>query len=80
MISQINMDYGLLRMLQAHGAEVCGKKVGSLGTCAAFSFFGNKIITTGEGGMVTTNDTKLAKKLRLYPNGFNHRYWFPSWV
>lgn len=65
---------------EAHGAEVNGKKVGTLGTCATFSFFGNKIITTGEGGMVTTDDDELAAKLRLYRGqGMDpaRRYWFP---
>ncbi|WP_269766387.1 DegT/DnrJ/EryC1/StrS family aminotransferase [Burkholderia ubonensis] len=65
---------------EAHGAEVRGKRVGSMGTCATFSFFGNKIITTGEGGMVTTNDDELAAKLRLYRGqGMDpkRRYWFP---
>ena len=82
-VNDIADKYGLWVVedaAEAHGAEVCGKKVGSLGTCAAFSFFGNKIITTGEGGMVTTNDTKLAKKLRLYRGqgmDLDRRYWFP---
>lgn len=65
---------------EAHGAEVNDKKVGGFGTCAIFSFFGNKIVTTGEGGMVTTNDDELAAKLRLYRGqGMDpkRRYWFP---
>lgn len=65
---------------EAHGAEVRGRRVGGLGTCATFSFFGNKIITTGEGGMVTTNDDELAEKLRLFRGqGMDpkRRYWFP---
>jgi perosamine synthetase len=65
---------------EAHGAEVLGRKVGGLGTCATFSFFGNKIVTTGEGGMVTTNDDELAAKLRLFRGqGMDpqRRYWFP---
>jgi perosamine synthetase len=65
---------------EAHGAEVLGRRVGTLGTCATFSFFGNKIITTGEGGMVTTNDDDLAARLRLFRGqGMdpNRRYWFP---
>ncbi|WP_431108537.1 DegT/DnrJ/EryC1/StrS family aminotransferase [Variovorax paradoxus] len=65
---------------EAHGAEVNGKRVGSIGDCATFSFFGNKIVTTGEGGMVTTNDDALAAKLRLYRGqGVDpkRRYWFP---
>lgn len=65
---------------EAHGAKVLGRKVGGLAKCATFSFFGNKIITTGEGGMVTTNDDELARRLRLYRGqGMdpNRRYWFP---
>lgn len=65
---------------EAHGAEVMAKKVGGLGDCATFSFFGNKIITTGEGGMITTNDDELASRLRLYRGqGMDpqRRYWFP---
>jgi perosamine synthetase len=65
---------------EAHGAEVGGRRVGSLGRCATFSFFGNKIVTTGEGGMVTTDDAELAARLRLFRGqGMdpNRRYWFP---
>jgi perosamine synthetase len=49
---------------EAHGALYNGKKVGSLGNAGCFSFYANKIITTGEGGMVTTNDSGLAEKMR----------------
>lgn len=65
---------------EALGAEFLGTKIGSLGHCATFSFFGNKIVTTGEGGMVTTNDDELAAKLRLFRGqGMDpqRRYWFP---
>jgi len=65
---------------QAHGAEYKGARVGSLGDIAAFSFFGNKIITTGEGGMVVTNDATLANQIRcLKAHGMdpNRRYWHP---
>lgn len=65
---------------EAHGAEVGGRRVGALGTCASFSFFGNKIVTTGEGGMVTTDDDELAQRLRLFRGQGvdpNRRYWFP---
>jgi perosamine synthetase len=65
---------------EAHGAEVRGRRVGALGDCAIFSFFGNKIVTTGEGGMVTTDDDELAKRLRLYRGQGvdpSRRYWFP---
>lgn len=51
---------------EAHGAEFNGKKVGSIGDIGCFSFFANKIITTGEGGMCTTNNEKLKEKLHLY--------------
>ena len=46
---------------QAHGAEINGKKVGSLGDAACFSFFPTKQITTAEGGMITTNNQELAE-------------------
>jgi len=49
---------------EAHGAEYKGRRVGSFGHVNCFSFYGNKIITTGEGGMVVTNDSKIAKKAR----------------
>jgi perosamine synthetase len=65
---------------EAHGAKYKGRVVGSIGTCATFSFYGNKILTTGEGGMVTTNDDLLAEKLRLYRGqGMDpsRRYWHP---
>jgi perosamine synthetase len=45
---------------EAHGAEYKGKKCGSFGTFGCFSFYANKLITTGEGGMVVTNDSRLA--------------------
>jgi perosamine synthetase len=65
---------------EAHGAEYRGRRTGGLGTLATFSFFGNKIITTGEGGMITTDDDDLAAKLRiLRGQGMDpaRRYWFP---
>jgi perosamine synthetase len=49
---------------EAHGAEIAGKRVGSFGVAATFSFYANKIITTGEGGMVTTNERRLAELVR----------------
>ncbi|MHB8205047.1 MAG: DegT/DnrJ/EryC1/StrS family aminotransferase, partial [Desulfomonilaceae bacterium] len=49
---------------EAHGAEVNGRKVGGIGDVSCFSFYGNKILTTGEGGMVVCNDDELAKRLR----------------
>lgn len=50
---------------EAHGAEYHGRRVGGIGVAGVFSFYGNKIITTGEGGMVTTNDADLAARLRF---------------
>jgi perosamine synthetase len=50
---------------EAHGARYKGRRVGSLGHIGCFSFYGNKIITTGEGGMLTTNDSTWDEKARL---------------
>jgi perosamine synthetase len=63
---------------EAHGAEYKGKRVGSFGDIACFSFYGNKIITTGEGGMCLTNDEELADRMRmLRDHGMRpeKRYW-----
>lgn len=49
---------------EAHGAEYKGKRVGALGDVGCFSFYGNKVITTGEGGMVVTNDAALDARVR----------------
>ncbi|NTU69705.1 DegT/DnrJ/EryC1/StrS family aminotransferase [bacterium] len=49
---------------ESHGALYKGKKVGAIGDIGSFSFFGNKTITTGEGGMIVTNSKKLADKAR----------------
>lgn len=48
---------------EAHGAELNGVRVGSIGKLATFSFYANKIITTGEGGCVLTNSDNLKTKL-----------------
>lgn len=53
---------------QAHGAAYHGRPVGGLGRAAMFSFTPTKNITTGEGGIVTTNDDDLARQLRLLRN------------
>jgi perosamine synthetase len=65
---------------EAHGALYKGRHAGSLGDVAAFSFYGNKIIATGEGGMVTTDDDALAARVRLLRGqgmDSERRYWFP---
>jgi dTDP-4-amino-4,6-dideoxygalactose transaminase len=59
---------------QAHGAEYRGRRSGSFGY-AAFSLYGTKNMTTGEGGFVTTNDDRLADWIKLYRNqGMRERY------
>jgi len=50
---------------EVHGAEYKGEKAGGIGNIGCFSFYANKIITCGEGGMVVTNDKKIAEKARL---------------
>jgi perosamine synthetase len=65
---------------ESHGATVRGKMTGSFGDMGAFSFYANKIITTGEGGMIVTNDKKLADQAKLLRNlafttpRFRHEY------
>lgn len=62
---------------EAHGAEYRGRRVGGLGKCGVFSFYGNKVITTGEGGMLTTNDREFyqrAKRLRDHAMNPQRRY------
>jgi perosamine synthetase len=63
---------------EAHGSRAYGKRVGSWGKCATFSFYGNKNITTGEGGMITTDDETLLlriKHLRDHAMSKEKRYW-----
>ncbi len=63
---------------EAHGAEFEGQKVGTFGDVGCFSFFANKVITTGEGGMCITANQELADKMRtLRDHGMSKtkRYW-----
>jgi perosamine synthetase len=63
---------------EAHGALCRGKPVGGIGDMGIFSFYGNKIVTTGEGGMIVTNDDTAAERMRLLrDHGMSHerRYW-----
>lgn len=63
---------------EAHGATIEGKTVGSWGHCATFSFYGNKNLTTGEGGMITTDDEQLyhrCRYLRDHAMSKEKRYW-----
>jgi perosamine synthetase len=50
---------------EAHGARIGSARVGAIGTVGSFSFYGNKLITTGEGGMLTTGDEALAARMRF---------------
>jgi perosamine synthetase len=66
---------------QAHGALYKGKKVGSIGKIGTFSFYGNKLITTGEGGMLITDDAAIAERarfLRDHAMSKQRRYWHPE--
>lgn len=67
-IAKENNLYLIEDAAEAHGAEYNGKKVGSFGDVSCFSFYANKIITTGEGGMVVTNNDKIAEKCRYHKN------------
>lgn len=61
---------------QAHGADINRKKAGTWGLAATFSFYPTKNMTTGEGGMITTNDEALAKKAKVFRNqGMEKRYY-----
>lgn len=65
---------------EAHSAEYRGRRVGGLGRLATFSFYGNKILTSGEGGALTVGDPHLALRLRtLRGQGVDpqRRYYFP---
>lgn len=65
---------------EAHGATYKGRRVGNIGDVGCFSFYGNKIISTGEGGMVVTDRSDLAERMRqLRDHGMSpvRRYWHP---
>lgn len=80
-INALAVKYGLFVVedcAEALGASIGGKKVGTLGDVGCFSFYGNKTITTGEGGMVVTNDDYLAAVMRLlrgHGQQEGKRYW-----
>lgn len=82
-INELCEKHGLFHLedaAESHGATVDGKPVGSFGDAAIFSFFGNKIVTTGEGGIVVTNREDIADSVRLLKGqGMDpkRRYWFP---
>lgn len=80
-IMHIAEDHGLYVIedcAEAHGAEYKGRKAGSFGAVSCYSFYGNKIITTGEGGMCLTNNEELAEKMKILRGyGMNREkgYW-----
>lgn len=67
-IARKNNLYVIEDAAEAHGAIYKGKKIGSLGDVAAFSFYSNKILTAGEGGMVITNNKEAAEKAKAKRN------------
>ena len=70
-IMQIAKKHNLLVIedaAEAHGATCDGKMVGSFGELSCFSFYANKIITTGEGGMTLTSSQKFADKMKVLRN------------
>ncbi|MHA1335737.1 MAG: DegT/DnrJ/EryC1/StrS family aminotransferase [Promethearchaeota archaeon] len=76
-LMEIAEDYKLYIIedaCQSHGALYKGKKVGSIGHLGTFSFYPSKNMTTGEGGMITTNDDELARQCRLI-----RHHGEPSW-
>ena len=79
-IASKNKLYIIEDAAEAHGAEYKGIRVGSIGDIGCFSFFGNKIITTGEGGMIVTNNKEVyekAKILRDHGMEPDKKYWHP---
>jgi perosamine synthetase len=80
-VLEVARHYGLYVIedaAEAHGAEYKGRKVGALGDIGCFSFYGNKIITTGEGGMLVSDDAQLAERaaaLRDHAMSPEKRYW-----
>lgn len=65
---------------EAFGATCRGRPAGSLGDCSTFSFYGNKVVTCGEGGALTTSSPELADRIRLLRGqGMDpaRRYFFP---
>lgn len=80
-LNKVAEEFGLLVIEDAaegHGSSINGIRTGGWGTCATFSFYGNKNITSGEGGMITTNSSELNQKLRHlrdHAMSKEKRYW-----
>jgi perosamine synthetase len=70
-INAVSREHGLKVIedcAQSHGTRYRGAMTGALGDMGAFSFFATKHMTTGEGGIVTTNDADLAARMRIFRN------------
>jgi len=68
-IKEICEDRGLFLIedaAHAHGSTLDGKKAGSFGDAAAFSFYPTKVMTSGEGGMITTNDERIYRRALVF--------------
>jgi perosamine synthetase len=78
-IQEICEDHNLFLIedcAQAHGAEYDGRKVGSFGLVGGFSFYATKNMTTGEGGMITTDSSDITKACGLLRNhGESQKYY-----
>ena len=78
-IQEICEDHNLFLIedcAQAHGAEYEDRKVGSFGLVSVFSFYATKNMTTGEGGMITTDSSDIAEACRLLRNhGESQKYY-----
>ncbi len=80
-INQVASRHGLHVIedcAEALGSTSSGRHCGGLSSVGTFSFFGNKTVTTGEGGAVTTNDDALAERMRLVKGqgqSLDRRYW-----
>jgi len=83
-LREIANQHGLLLFedaAEAHGACYKGQRVGNLGDAAIFSFYGNKIITTGEGGIIVTNNKAWAERAFFLENQGRYNdnpYWHPE--
>ncbi len=76
-LSRETSSSGILEICRKNGIKIiedaahafptthCGRMIGSIGDATCFSFYANKTITTGEGGMLTTNDRKIADRARV---------------
>ncbi|WP_448587645.1 DegT/DnrJ/EryC1/StrS family aminotransferase [Thermocrinis sp.] len=74
-INYLSERYGFIVLedaAQAHGAELFGKKTGSLGHLSAFSFYASKNVPMGEGGVIATSDDKMAKEIKKWIDFGDH--------